>query len=428
MRISWLTPLETNRTEIARYSKNLIPHLKKYIRLAEVTDCSDREVNHDWLSSVSEGESFSADDEGSFDDSTPVYNMGNNALHVDIATKQSETPGFVVLHDICLLDLAKAYSLKKNDFEWLEALDEVYGFEALVLAKENDSSFESYERLASEYPLFQPFIRNALGVIVHSEYAQNIVMQYYKGPVLKLDLPYPVSTIRELKPHKVDVCNMIFCGHLGPNRRIENFLKAWGEVSCPDKFRFKICGDVGNKNELFRVAEEAGVSEWLEIMGYVSSSELDTLLLNADLAINLRYPTMGESSASQLRYWDNALPALVSSVGWYKEVPDDTVIKISINNEIADIRAALENINEKPEEFASIGNKGYEYLKSNHSPDEYAKEITSFIEEVKNNRLYYNLLTTDIVEIIADMCEQPESASLFEPAVELFIEALSHEG
>ena len=41
--------------------------------------------------------------------------------------------------------------------------------------------------------------------------------------------------------------------------------------------------------------------------------------LNLELLINLRYPTMGEASLSQLRIWRHALPSMVTQVGWHEE-------------------------------------------------------------------------------------------------------------
>ena len=51
----------------------------------------------------------------------------------------------------------------------------------------------------------------------------------------------------------------------------------------------------------------------VKIHGYVR--DLDERLAEADLAVNLRYPSMGEASAAQLRIWDHALPSLVTERG-----------------------------------------------------------------------------------------------------------------
>ena len=58
--------------------------------------------------------------------------------------------------------------------------------------------------------------------------------------------------------------------------------------------------------------ELLGLRERVTFHGYVSEAELEAALDDADLAVNLRYPTMGEASGSQLRIWDHALPSLVT--------------------------------------------------------------------------------------------------------------------
>ena len=47
----------------------------------------------------------------------------------------------------------------------------------------------------------------------------------------------------------------------------------------------------------------------VQLHGYTPEKELNKVLEKSHLAINLRYPTMGEASGSQLRIWYHALPS-----------------------------------------------------------------------------------------------------------------------
>ena len=121
----------------------------------------------------------------------------------------------------------------------------------------------------------------------------------------------------------------------------------------------------------------------VSVHGYAPEPELDQALDGASLAINLRYPTMGEASASQLRIWDHALPSLVTKVGWYGTLPDEIVGHVRPENEVADIRAHLESFVEDPTRYARMGERGYRFVKEEHDPEAYAKTIVSLASDAR---------------------------------------------
>ena len=62
-----------------------------------------------------------------------------------------------------------------------------------------------------------------------------------------------------------------------------------------------------------------------------------------DVLVNLRSPTMGETSGAVIRGLALGKPMLVSDVGWFSELPDEAVLKIPVDEyEVQTIAAALE--------------------------------------------------------------------------------------
>ena len=58
-----------------------------------------------------------------------------------------------------------------------------------------------------------------------------------------------------------------------------------------------------------------------------------------DVLVNLRYPTMGETSGSVIRALSLGKPLVVSDVGWFRELPDDVVLKVPVDEyEVDDAR------------------------------------------------------------------------------------------
>jgi glycosyltransferase involved in cell wall biosynthesis len=58
--------------------------------------------------------------------------------------------------------------------------------------------------------------------------------------------------------------------------------------------------------------------------------------------VNLRYPTMGETSGSVIRALALGKALLVSDVGWFAELPGDAVLRVPVDDyEVATIAAAI---------------------------------------------------------------------------------------
>jgi len=111
------------------------------------------------------------------------------------------------------------------------------------------------------------------------------------------------------------------------------------------------------------------------------------------LAVNLRYPSMGEASLSQLVIWEHALPALVTRVGWYATLPEDTAAFIRHEQELEDIKLQLSSFLREPERFASMGHRGFEVLCRDHAPDRYADSLIQLGQTLP----YWSLRATNLI-------------------------------
>jgi hypothetical protein len=109
-------------------------------------------------------------------------------------------------------------------------------------------------------------------------------------------------------------------------------------------------------------------------------------LHEAHLAINLRFPTMGEASASQLRIWDHALPSLVTPVGWYARLPPDAVNFVRPEHEQADLHALLDAFLLDPTRFAAQGLAGRRFLERYHGVQAYAQDLVQFAASCGRDR------------------------------------------
>lgn len=415
MKISWFSPLDAESSEIARYSAQLLPSLEKLTSISAIDDGAAAAAPAWWRSPNAE---LSTEPGVA---PLPVYNIGNNPLHLPIFHRSLEEPGLVVLHDLSLVDLAKHLSHELEQPElWKELMRRQYGDEVRELVNRSETSMADYNEMVTRYPLFQPFVAGAMGVIVHSKYARDALREQLGPgiPLLQLNLPAPAPPAVVKKSQRTGFLRFIFCGHVGPNRRLVEFMQAWGQLATPDRIRLDLFGNISNNQELLEYAAHFKVAEYVTFRGYVSDAELEEALHSSDFAINLRWPTMGEASASQLRYWSAALPTLVSDVGWYGELPDETVCKISVANEATDLRALLENVLAQPDGYRQVGLRGWEQLCSAHTAAHYAQQLVALARQLLERRLAHRMLDQDLVTAIASMCENETDTRLFRDAIE----------
>jgi glycosyltransferase involved in cell wall biosynthesis len=351
----------------------------------------------------------------------PVYHIGNNPAHLAIYEMSRHEPGLVVLHDLSLVDLARHISREWDNPDWWKAqMLRQYGESVSGLVHRSDNSLSDYNEMTATCPLFLPFVEDALGVVVHSDYARQVLTERLPAgaAVRHLDLPGPLAGEVPARDYGVRPLQFVFCGHVGPNRRLIEFFEAWGSVPDPGAFRLHLYGKIHNREQLLQHADRCGVSGLLEIHGYVPDGELDSALQSAHFAINLRWPTMGEASASQLRYWSAGLPSLVTDVGWYAELPDEVVCKVSRSSEIPGITRLLQDILVDPDAYRRLGQRGREYLGQRHGPEGYARQLAGFARELVERRLACRTVEQELVGLVADLCEDGADVDLFTAAVE----------
>ena len=81
--------------------------------------------------------------------------------------------------------------------------------------------------------------------------------------------------------------------------------------------------------DLDRRIQRLGLSEeGLVREGWVDEPRLWELMAASAVVVNLRHPTMGETSGSVIRGLSLGKPLVVSDVGWFSELPGDVALKV----------------------------------------------------------------------------------------------------
>ena len=169
------------------------------------------------------------------------------------------------------------------------------------------------------------------------------------------------------KPYRLTVF-----GFLGPNRKLPLLLRALATFPEPGRFRLDIFGTMDGQEKMEQLICRLGLSETVALHGFKTASELDRALRQTDLVVNLRDPSMGEASGSQLHLWQYGLPSLVTQRAWYATLPEDSVAFVRPGHEIEDIQQHLTEFLRDPEPYRALGRNGRRHVAENHSIERYA--------------------------------------------------------
>jgi glycosyltransferase involved in cell wall biosynthesis len=299
-----------------------------------------------------------------------------------------------VLHDFRLHHFFDGiFRVKRRDLHsYLAVMEKYYGEngrrEALICYQRQAVNIDV---MAERFPLTEFALEQAVGIVVHTSEAFESLKQERDCPVAYLPLPFPLTSIKPRERVSFSAGlrrRLIVFGYIGRNRRLNSILQALAELDEKDQFRLDVFGSILNdEKELRHRVNTLGLKNLVTLHGFTPEAELDKALAGCDLAINLRFPTMGEASGSQLRIWAHGCPSLVSRVGWYSTLPEDSVAFVRTGeHEVSDIKNHLRELLKDPERFAKMGMVGRQVLEGEHSVESYVEGIVKLAEQASQQR------------------------------------------
>lgn len=312
------------RSGIADYSAALLSELRTF---AEVTVFEQAP------------ESFRPND---FD--IALYQIGNNADHLFVYEMALRYPGVVVLHEANLHHLMADLTIRRGNWDGYVRECEFDGGEPARAHAERTRALETgpdYEGV----PMLRRISASALGVIAHSQYVLDRVRAAgFAGP--SAIIPHGAWVDEPLTPEDrnftragvrdrlgVDESTPLIgaFGYIKPYKRIAETLRALRRVVRLDSRVKMILG--GEPHPDFPVAQiirSLDLDAHVRLLGYTPEQEFAAYINACDIVVNLRSPTVGETSGSLLRAFSVGRPALVSDVGAFAELPGDICLKVPV--------------------------------------------------------------------------------------------------
>jgi glycosyltransferase involved in cell wall biosynthesis len=187
------------------------------------------------------------------------------------------------------------------------------------------------------------------------------------------------------------------------NKRIPQLLEAFVLLrQRRPEARLLLVGDATERFDLDRRLERLGLGpDALLRESYVSEERFWSLMAACDVLVNLRSPTMGETSGSVIRGLSLGKPMLVSDVGWFAELPDGVALRIPVDElEIPMIAAAIELASDHS---SALGAEAAAYVRREHDLGAVADAYASALEEAAGGDAVSNAVLMRVAEAAAEI-------------------------
>jgi glycosyltransferase involved in cell wall biosynthesis len=171
-------------------------------------------------------------------------------------------------------------------------------------------------------------------------------------------------------------------GFINWNKRFHIILPAVAELNIPH-LKYLIVGEDGSN--LLQNLDKKYTKNVIR-KGYIAIEDFEELISACDIGINLRYPTMGETSGSLIRMMGYGKPVLVTNVGNYAELPDYCVFKIDPDiDEAETIKRSVATFVQNVDFRESIGQEAAKYIQETCNIKTTAEKYADFIHHIHNN-------------------------------------------
>lgn len=375
MRVAWVSPLPPARSGIADYSAELVPRVAEHLDLELFCD-RPREASERLGSDlpVASVEALAREAER-FD--VIVYHIGNNAdFHSSAHAALMRRPGVVVLHEFMLHHLIRGMTLADGDVAgYVEEMRYCYGAIGERLARRHVDTGLPLD--VWRYPLFERVVDRSLGLVVHNRFCRQRVLA--SRPATSIDVvPHHLS----LEPLPDDAGHAFRArfgiprqaflvasfGLVTPHKRLEVSLRAFAALrSHQPRCRYLVAGEISPHYDVDRMlGGETGKD--VIVTGRLDLADLQAAMQAADVAINLRYPTGGETSGTLMRLLGLGRAVVVSDHGSFAEVPDGCCAKVPLGGgEEEVLRQYLLALAEDVELRRQMGGNARRHMERHHS-------------------------------------------------------------
>lgn len=401
-KMAFISPLPPERSGISDYSAELLRVLIEYYDIEVVVN--QETVSDSWLAEhcpVRNVEYFQENYSGY---EHVIYHFGNSHFHQHMFGLLAQYPGLVVLHDFYLghiQEYIQSIHLPQHAFDF--ALYSGHGYKALF-----DRYTLGIDFAVWQYPCNLPVLQDALGIIVHSENSKQLAKKWYAEdaaddwaviPLLRTPASiYDKFNLR--KQYGYQSSDILICsfGMLGPtklnHRLLESFLTS--DLVKNERVHLVFVGDdhpgeYGQK--LLQKIKTSKLANRVKTTGWADESVFKDYLAMADIGVQLRTLSRGETSAAVLDCMNYDIATIVNAHGGMADLDQSGVLMLPDEFTDSQLSSALVSLVENEGLRQRLGKRAKEIITTKHDPkscaEQYAVAIESFY--AKNKASLYGL-------------------------------------
>lgn len=389
-KLAFISPLPPERSGIADYSAELLRALSQIYDIDVIVN--QPEISDTWIKACLPVRQVNWFIKHFNRYDRLLYHIGNSLFHLHMFDLLDRFPGVVVLHDF-FLSSAKAHLDLKGQLPstWVPELYLSHGYLAVWERFHIPDSMD----VVYKYPCNFSTIKKAVGIITHSAHSAQLAQDWYD---LELDdfwkivplLRAPIGeTDKMMARVKLGLSkdDFIVCcfGMIAPTKLNHDLIRAWlssklaKDIHCQLIFvGEKHDGDYGKKLE--DVIHKNSLKSSILLTGWVDAETFRHYLASADMAVQLRTNSRGETSAAILDCMNFGLPTIVNANGSIAELPRDSVWMLPDGFNDSELIEALETLWQDSNKRQALGDRARMVVMEKHAPRICAEKYTQAIE------------------------------------------------
>ena len=276
-----------------------------------------------------------------------------------------------------------------------------------------------WESRAQDFPLAGAVLDHATALVVHSHHVERRAREAgYSGPVSVI--PHPAWPDPQVAPAEVGGSPLFGAfGNINASKRVPQLLAAFAKVRRRHpEARLLLVGATSPNFDLEKRLQRLGLDAGGVVReGRVDEPRLWSLMAACDVCVNLRAPTMGETSGTAIRALTLGKPLVVSGVGWFAELPDDVALKAPPDeHEDEALEAALELLATRPDVRESMGAAARALALREHDVERVADRYAAALELSLGGQAVDDAVLRDVAGAAAEVGLAPGSPEATELA------------
>lgn len=406
-KLAYVSPLPPEKSGISEYSAVLLPELARFYDIEVIV--AQETITVPWIN-----ENCVIRRADWFLNTKPTYNriiyhLGNSPYHQHMFEMLSGAPGVVILHDFYLGDI-QAYreNQQPKDRVWTRALYHSHGW-GPTMERFNPAL---HERTLSQYPANLEVIEKAVGVIVHSSHSISLAQQWYGSTYTRNWAKIPLMRATQETPEKgmakealgIPSDSFLVCtfGILGPSKLTHSILDAWlaSELHKSTKCLLVFVGDLPpteTNTHLLQKIYGSVRDKSIRVTGWVDPDTYHRYLSAADLAVQFRTESRGETSAAVLDAMNYGIPTIVNAHGSMAELAPDSVWMLPDAFETEQLVEALNGLWRDERIRDNLGRRAKNAIVTTHLPRSCAELYFESIER------FYSTTRNDLTRLAASV-------------------------